>query len=346
MRESTARLKVPDDPTLLPEWRGRVAVRLRQVLGLDNCEAAPLAPAVTEVRQRRGYRVERIVYSSEPFADVPGLLLIPDGVTPERPAPAVLCLHGNVPGAKEELAGEIQNPRAAEGLELYHDDYARELAQHGFVAFAIDLRDSGERVHAERYNGPPPMTRPDDLAGEEWRQIASLMAIPLGRTYLGMCVFDAIRALDYLETRPEVRRAVTGCVGFSAGATLGAWLAVVDRRVKVLGISGTSTSDRRSVASNAHLRRPAGLLPGFFVDLDADLCLAAIAPTPMVFARDGGRGSSGSADVAVIRRVYEGMRAEDDLKIDFGAKAGHVWHREVVLPWFEPRLRALGSRKT
>jgi hypothetical protein len=229
-----------------------------------------------------------------------------------------------------------------EGLGLYDDDYARELARHGFVTLAIDLRDSGERVHREPYTGAPLMPRAGDLPAEAWRQVAGLMAPPLGRTFLGMCLFDAIRALDYLEARPEVEPGAVGCVGFSAGATLGAWLAAIDRRVKVLGISGTSAATRRSVAPNAHTRRPAGLLPGFFVDLDADLCLAAVAPTPMVLARDRGRTRPGEAEVPVIRRVYDGMRAGQDLRIAFGERPGHVWHREVVLPWLEPRLRALG----
>ncbi len=345
-RESRAALEVPEKPSELPAWRERVARRLRAVLGLDACTPAPLSPKVEPMGARPGYRIERVVFSSEPYADVPGLVLIPDGVSEQRKAPAVLCLHGNVPGAKNEIAGETSDPKAREGLALFHDDYARELARRGCIAFAIDLRDSGERVHREPYRGAPVMPREGDLESESWRQVAALMAIPAGRTYLGLCVFDAIRALDYLAARPEIDGAALGCVGFSAGATLGAWLAVLDRRVRVLGISGTSSGNRRAGAASMDRRRPAGLLPGFYVDLDDDLCLAAVAPTPMIYARDVlGNSRPDDPDVPSIRRAYEGWNAPADLRIVFGRRRGHVWHGDSVLPWFEERLRRAGARR-
>jgi dienelactone hydrolase len=345
-RESRAALEVPESPAELPAWRERVVRRLRAVLGLDACTPAPLGPKIDPVGARQGYRIERVVFTSEPYADVPGLVLIPDGVSEQHKAPAVLCLHGNVPGAKNEVAAETADPKAREGLALYQDGYARDLARRGFVAFAIDLRDSGERVHREPYRGAPVMPREGDLDSERWRQVASMMAIPAGRTYLGLCVFDAIRALDYLVGRREVDLEKVGCVGFSAGGTLGAWLAVLDRRVRVLGVSGTSIATRRESAASMHTRRPAGLLPGFYVDLDADLCLAAVAPTPMVFARDvPGSPRPDAPEVPSIRRAYEGWNAAADLRIVFGRRRGHVWHGDDVLPWFEERLRRAGAQR-
>ena len=332
-RDSRAALELAQDKGLMPEWREKVARSLYGVLGLANSRPVPLNPKVTFLGQRKGYRIERVVFSSERYADVPALMLIPDGVSAENPAPAVLCLHGNVPGAKEELAGETGlNPLAAEGLALYNDDYARDLAQRGFITFAIDLRDSGERKHWEPYVGP---------SGWDWREISGLMAIPLGRTYLGLCVFDAMRALDYLETRPEVRKDAIAAVGFSAGATLTAWLSVLDRRVKVAGISGTATPSRAASGPSAHRRQPSGMIPGIYLDLDWDLCVAAIVPTPLVMVYEY-RDNVERAKVmtAKIGQAYERFGAADKLKLEY-ASGGHVWHGKIVVPFVETRLRAL-----
>ncbi|MCI0628934.1 MAG: alpha/beta hydrolase family protein [Acidobacteria bacterium] len=336
-RETKATLQLPDNKAQIPEWREKVAARLYAALGLPNCQPADLDPRATPLGDRQGYRVERIVYSSEPYADVPGLLLIPDGVSAKNPAPAVLCLHGNVPGAKDELAGETSlNPSAAEGLAMYRDDYAREFAKRGFVTFAIDLRDSGERRHWEKYTGPP---------GWDWREISGLMAIPLGRTYLGLCVFDAMRALDYLESRPEVKKNTIGCVGFSAGATLTAWLATLDRRVKVAGISGTSTASRERLGPTAHKRQPSGMLPGIYVDLDWDLCIAAMVPTPLVMVSEYLHGpDQAKSSNERIRQAYERFGVADKLKIEYVPRP-HVWHGEIVIPWVEERLRSLAKNR-
>ncbi|MGH8020084.1 MAG: alpha/beta hydrolase family protein [Opitutaceae bacterium] len=341
LRESKPRLQAPAEKSQIPAWRDQVATRLREILGINNCQPAELKPRTTDLGARRGYRLHRVVFSSEPHADVPGLLLIPDGVSAENPAPAVLCLHGNVPGAKEELAGE-STPSADLGLGLYHDDYARQFAQKGVIAFAIDLRDSGERRHYEDYKGSPLMIKAGDLPGEPWRQVSGLMAIPLGRTYSGLCVFDAMRAIDYMLTRPEVNPSALGCVGFSAGATYAAWLTVLDRRIKYAGLSGTSAGNRRGLANNYHRRRPSGVIPGFYVYLDSDLCLAAMAPTPMILARDWNqRRPEKAPEAPVVRQAYEGFGAGAGCQFAYGQGEGHVWHQDVVVPWVMERLRAI-----
>ena len=286
---------------------------------------------MTPLGARPGYRVERVVYSSAPGFDVPGLLLIPDTVSAANPAPAVLCLHGYVPGAKDEISGEMQTPKSREGLARYGDDYARQFVQRGLVAFAIDLPDWGERESREEFKGPP---------GMDARDVAAVLAAFAGRSYSGLSVFDSIRALDYLETRPEVKRGAIGCAGFSAGGTLAAWLAALDRRVKAAGISGYFGSWRR-LAAEGRGWRPTSIVPGFFPDLDVQITLAAVAPTPFVVAFEHrNRVPEAEADMGVVRDVYRGFEAENNLKLEL-VPGGHVWHGEIVVPWLTERLQKL-----
>ena len=53
-----------------------------------------------------------------------------------------------------------------------------------------------------------------------------------GRVLWGMMVYDSIRGLDYLTTRPEVDPARIGTVGLSMGSTMAWWVAALDERVK------------------------------------------------------------------------------------------------------------------
>jgi cephalosporin-C deacetylase-like acetyl esterase len=48
-----------------------------------------------------------------------------------------------------------------------------------------------------------------------------------------MMVYDNIRAIDYLATRPEVNAARIATLGLSMGSTMAWWTAALDERVKV-----------------------------------------------------------------------------------------------------------------
>ena len=346
-REHKPTLELPQDPSLVPAWQAKAAARLREVLGLQHMTPAPLNARVTETRRREGYRIERVVYTSEKYVDVPGLLLIPDGVSGEHPAPAVLCLQGGNNGAKDELSGEVTSPEVEKGLRQFHDDYARQLARRGIIAFAIDLRNYGERRHHSR---PDPYNLNDKATSS--RLIAN-NALFLGRTYFGMHLFDALRAIDYLHTRPEVVQEATGVAGFSMGGNLAAWLAAIDRRVGAVALEGNWASWRRLFARDPKLftRIHVQQMPGFFLDLDMNLSVAAVAPTPMVISYEYEtqgwqfkNRDEAVTDSEPIRRAYAGFNAAANLKLEL-TKGPHMWREEVLLPWFTAKLRELAANR-
>lgn len=63
--------------------------RLLQCLGGDWPASPPLNVRMRETIQREGFTVHSVFYDAEPNDYIPAMLLIPDGVTPEKPAPAV-----------------------------------------------------------------------------------------------------------------------------------------------------------------------------------------------------------------------------------------------------------------
>ncbi len=73
--------------------------------------------------------------------------------------------------------------------------WARALARQGFLTLSLDYRGSAER-------GQNIFT---DAVREQLE----------GRSQMGLLVYEVMRAVDYLLTRPEVDRARIGITGFS-----------------------------------------------------------------------------------------------------------------------------------
>ena len=74
-----------------------------------------------------------------------------------------------------------------------------------------------------------------------------------GRVLWGMMMFDELRALNYLASRPEVDPTRLGVTGMSMGSTKAWWLAALDPRVRL-----SLRENRGLIASrNELLSRPA-----------------------------------------------------------------------------------------
>jgi dienelactone hydrolase len=92
--------------------------------------------------------------------------------------------------------------------------YAEELTRLGYAVLAIDHWLFGERSGREEI----------DLFKETlWR----------GEVLWGKMVYDSLRAVDYLVTRPEVDAQRIATLGMSMGSTMAWWLAALDERIKV-----------------------------------------------------------------------------------------------------------------
>lgn len=355
--ENEPRLQIPRDAKAVPEWREKVARRLPEILGLEHSVAVPLEARLIATRAREGYRLEHVVFASEAGVEVPAYVLIPDGASAQHPVPAVLCLQGVIPGGKDELAGEVEgNPAAAAGLARFHDDFARQFVRAGFVALAIDMRFDGERTWR---GAPDPFGLNERLPA---MALATKYATMSGQTFFGLHLFDARRALDYLETRPEVQKHALGCAGFSFGSTLGAWLAAIDRRVKAVALEGNWPSWRRlalrGLQDGSHLSngKPTHwmmsatyqVMPGFLREMDLPLSVAAVAPTPMLLSYESdatwiyATAEEAERDIAPVRQAYAAFGAADNLEV-VHVKGGHHWRPEVLVPWLSARLRSVAK---
>jgi dienelactone hydrolase len=165
-------------------------------------------PKVLRTEKHDGYTLERLVLDLNGIEPVPALLLIPD--KRQSPAPGLLYIHwhaGMYGLGKEQLLRGVEVQPA----------YAPVCVEKGLVTLAIDSWCFGERKPAG-----------DGKKGEE---DAFKLMLWKGRVLFGMMMFDELRALNYLASRPEVDPHRLGAFGMSMGATKAWWLAALDSRV-------------------------------------------------------------------------------------------------------------------
>src|SRR5512144_2235752 len=67
--------------------------KLLECLGGPWPQPCDLRPVVRETIRKEGYRIESVTYEVEPGDRVPALLLVPDGIDANHPAPAVAVWH-------------------------------------------------------------------------------------------------------------------------------------------------------------------------------------------------------------------------------------------------------------
>src|SRR2546426_8578086 len=191
------------DIQTLDDWkkqRPEFERQLREMLGLDPLPPrTPLKTQITGRLTRPEYDIEKIVFQSLPGLYVTGNFYVPKGVPKSSPAILYLCGHSPHPV----------------GAKVQYQDRALWFASHGYPCLVLDTLEFAEvaGVHHGTH----------DLNMWHW--------LSLGYTPAGVEVWNAIRALDYLETRPEVDKKHIGLTGISGGGAMTWYTAAVDERI-------------------------------------------------------------------------------------------------------------------
>ena len=167
----------------------------------------PISAEVVSVEERSGYMLEKVVLDLNGVERVPGYFARPKGTS--GGAPAVLYNHAH--GGKYDI-GKEEFVEHRDGFQ--RPPYAELLTSRGYCGLCLDMWAFGERA-----------TRSEmDLFKEMlWK----------GQVLWGMMVYDSLRGLDYLASRPEVDAGRLGTVGLSMGSTMAWWVAALEERVKV-----------------------------------------------------------------------------------------------------------------
>jgi dienelactone hydrolase len=159
---------------------------------------------------------------------------------------------------------------------------------------------------------------------------AALRASLVGDQVARYFIWDAMRALDYLLTRPEVDPARVGATGCSGGGTVATYLAALDQRVKAAAIACYLT-DWDHLLGGPGPQEAEQTFPGFLkAGLDMADYVALIAPRPLLIAAttDDFFPLPGARAVhAEGRRLYGLAGAADRISF-FVGPGGHGTPRE------------------
>ena len=247
------------DVRSLADWSQRRPLtrhQLQNMLGLAPLpDRAPLSARCTGTIEHPHYRIEKWLFHSRPVLYVTANFYLPHECP--TPLPCILYLNGHWPSLDGAKTG-------------FQDRYLWYPA-NGFALLVIDPLGFGEipGIH-------PGMNR---LNWWHW--------LSLGYTPAGVEVWNGMRALDWLESRPEVDASRIGVTGISGGGVMTQYLAALDDRVAVAAPScSTYTLGNQATQNLIPQQCDCTFYPNVF-GVDFPEVLALIAPRPLLIL--GGR---------------------------------------------------------
>ncbi|WP_265596372.1 acetylxylan esterase [Verrucomicrobium sp. BvORR106] len=272
-------------------FRDQSRAELAEMLGLDLTAArTDLKVTKTGEFEHEGVVVENLHYQSRPGLYVTANLYRPKVV--EKPLPTVLYVCGHSSMTKDGVSY---------GNKSGYEHHGVWYAKHGFVCLIIDTVQLGE-IPGEHHG--------TYRLGKWWWMAR-------GYTPAGVEAWAGIRALDYLETRPEVDKTRFGVAGRSGGGAYSWFVAALDERIKCAVPTAGITTLRNHVVD--------GCVAGhcdcmFFVNTfrwDYDRLAALVAPRALLVTntdKDGIFPIDGVFNIyQSTRRVYKALGAEGNI---------------------------------
>lgn len=294
--------------TTKAEWEKRRPELRKQFLGMLGLDPLPertkLNAKVTGTVEGEGFVVEKLVFESRPGLFVTANVYSPKrakGGGPEKfPAILYVCGHGNV-----------VEDKVSYGSKVHYQYHPAWFATHGYVCIILDTLQLGE-IPGEHHG--------TYKLNQWWWQ-------SYGYTPGGVELWNAIRALDYLETRPDVDAKKIGVTGRSGGGATSWWiLAADDRPVCFAPVAGIADLYAH-VCEGQTDRLRKGVIAGhcdcmFMVNghrWDFPLVAALAAPRPLLL------GNSDADDIfpvdgyrrlaKPVAKVYEWYDAADKFQL-------------------------------
>ena len=195
------------DETDVLLWQKELRRKLYSLLGDFPKSKYPLNIRSQWRKQVDLGTIEKFVFSSEPFVDIPAYICLPDNAAP--PYKTFICLQGHSIGISRSIENDTQNDL----------DFALQCMKNGFAALCIEQRSFGERVETVQKMRSPHQCHD-----------AVCQALMLGRTLIGERIWDIDCALDYLASRGDIAMNSIGLMGHSGGGTVSMYAsAVLDR---------------------------------------------------------------------------------------------------------------------
>ena len=305
-------------PASLADWNEQAA-RLRRNLerswGPFPKEPCPLEPRVLGELKRAGYRVEKLVFQTRPGILMTANLYLPDGAeTRSR-----LVRPRALARRQQESRGAIAVPRPGETRVC---------------------RPVRRRLRSRR-------TRHRQALGEYHGEMTAATLFSSGLTLAGLQVYENMRAVDFLATRPEVDGTRIGITGASGGGNQTMYAGAYDARFRAV-VPTCSVGTYLSYIGTACCM--CEVVPGALTYTEEWGLLSLVAPRALMVinaTQDAFQFSVGEAEKSLARakQVFELFCRADSLKhAVFESK--HDYNRpmrEAMYGWMTRFLKEEGD---
>jgi len=302
-----------------PEWHRRHRQQLLEMLGLDPMpERTPLNPVITGTEEFEDILVEKLYFQSLPRLYVTGNLYRPKEIREKLPAILYVCGHG-----------AVRKGNVSFGNKCAYSHYGVAFAKRGYVCLVIDTVQLGEieGIHHGTYR-----------YGMWWWNNR-------GYTPAGVEAWNSMRAIDYLQSRPEVDPGRIGITGRSGGGAYSWWTAAIDDRVQAaVPVAGITDLEDHVVDGCVEGHCDCMYIVNTY-RWDYPMVAALVAPRALligntdnddIFPEDGVRRL-----YEKVRKVYAALGAEDKFALVlFPGRHDDVPPlQEATLRWFDKHLK-------
>ncbi len=308
-------------PKSLPEWketRKNLYSQLAENIGLSNRKECGLVPTKIGEIKKEGYKIEKIILQTFIGIEMPVLAYVPEG---KGPFPAVLCVHGHWPRAKQDPT--VQSRCIG-------------LAKLGFFVLAVDAFGAGERGIGK-------------ALGEYHGASVAAALFPSGMLLPGLQVFENKRCVDYLQRREDVIPDKIGITGASGGGNQTMYAGAMDERFKaVVPVCSVGTYRAYLGAACCYCE----LFPGAMSFTEEWALLSMTAPRALLVinaTKDAIQFSPGEASKSIkaSKNIFRFYGQKKNLKhVVFESKHDYNKEmREAMYGWMTLHLKGEGTGK-
>lgn len=311
-----ARRTPPTDSATFEAERKRRRAELMRSLGLDPLPVRnPLNARVTGVMVRPGYRIEKVVYESRPSFFVTAHVYVPEQPLPQK-FPVIVHANGHWPYKKGQDRVQLR---------------AAFSALRGYLAIAIDSP-------GHSFEGARPIERRAEGDHNDW-------SLFLATNATGIYVWDIVRGLDYLATRPDADMSRVGLTGASGGGLATVYAFAADDRFRA-AVPVVYAAALEDAPDNGCL---CNHVPGTARIGDRSDILAIQAPKPVLIL---GAENDPEFPPGATRKTYAKLRRDYLAIVDAPSvecrifPGGHDYTRpmrELAMGFFDRHLRGVGQ---
>ena len=290
-------------------------------------QKTPLNARITGVVKKDDYRLEKIIFESQPKFYVTAAMFIPNKL--KGKAPAIIYVSGH---AKDAF-------RTSDYQHLCIN-----LVKKGFIVFAFDPIGQGERL--QYFDSELGKSRIGIPTSEH--SYSGMQCFLTGSSLARYMIWDGIRAVDYLLTRPEVDTKHIGITGRSGGGTQSAYIAAFDDRIPATAPECYITNMRRLWESVGPQDAEQSFYHGLAKGIDFADLFEVRAPKPalqITTTRDFFSIQGAIETEKEVKKVYSILNAEEKFyRVEDNAPHGVTKkNREACYAFFQKHLSLPGD---